>query len=122
MMHIDFPFHFDTGGRTAKVNNRSHIRNLIEQVLFTLPGERVNRPEFGSNVGSLLFEPNSDVLAAATQMIVQSSLHRWLGDLIEVNDVTIENDDATLRVIVAYTVLGTQEFERAEFKLSGDVS
>ena len=64
-----------------------HIRDLIEQVLFTAPGERVNRPNFGSGLLQLVFAPNSDELAAATQFLVQGALQQWLGDLIQVEGV-----------------------------------
>jgi len=80
-MNVDFPFHFDTRGRTAETGDSDHIRDLIAQVLFTSAGERVNRPDFGCGLQRLVFAPNSDELAAATQFLVQGSLQQWLGDL-----------------------------------------
>ena len=56
---LDFPYHFDGRGRTATTGRDDHIRDLIEQVLFTAPGERVMRPDFGSGLLALVFEPNS---------------------------------------------------------------
>lgn len=97
-MHIDYPFSFDGRGRTAQTTPDDHIRDLIEQVLFTSPGERVNRPTFGSGVMQLLFAPNNDALASATQLTVQGALQQWLGDLILVESVDVENEDSTLRV------------------------
>ena len=85
--NIDFPFHFDTRGRTAQTDDDDHIRDLIDQVLFTAPGERVNRPTFGSGLMQLVFAPNSDELAATTQFLVQGALQQWLGDLIVVEAV-----------------------------------
>src|SRR5437879_11318605 len=104
VMQIDFPFHFDAGGRTALASNQKHIRDLIEQVLFTSPGERVNRPTFGCGLNQLVFAPNSPELAAATQFLVQGSLQQWLGDLIVVDSVEVESVDATLRVTISYVV------------------
>jgi phage baseplate assembly protein W len=118
-MNIDFPFHFDGLGRTAEVDWDGHIRDLIEQVLFTSPGERVNRPDFGSGLRQLVFAPNSDELAAATQVLVQGALQEWLGELIQVNDVQVESEEATLRVLVQYTVRRTQQNKVAEFKRGG---
>jgi phage baseplate assembly protein W len=118
-MHIDYPFHFDGRGRTAQANPDDHIRDLIEQVLFTTPGERVNRPTFGSGVMQLLFAPNSDALASATQLTVQGALQQWLGDLILVESVDVENDDATLRVHVQYVIRRTQQRQVAEFVRGG---
>ncbi len=114
-MNIDFPLRFDGRGRTAETDADGHIRDLIEQVLFTSPGERVNRPTFGSGVLQLVFTPNSDQLAATTQFLVQGALQQWLGDLIQVNAVQVDNEDSTLRVVVQYTVRRTQQQQVAQF-------
>jgi hypothetical protein len=114
-MHIDFPFHFNALGRTAVTDEADHIRDMIEQVLFTSPGERVNRPDFGSGLMQLVFAPNSDELAATTQALVQGALQQWLGDLILVESVQVENRDAVLRVIVKYVILHSKEHQVAEF-------
>jgi phage baseplate assembly protein W len=114
-VNLDFPYDFDPRGRTAETDYDPHIRDLIEQVLFTAPGERVNRPDFGSGLLRLVFAPNSDELAATTQYLVQGSLQQFLGDLIQVDAVEVENQDATLRVSVRYVVLRTQTLETAEF-------
>ncbi|MDQ3688352.1 MAG: GPW/gp25 family protein [Acidobacteriota bacterium] len=114
-MSIDFPYHFDSRGRTAEAGEDDHIRDMIEAVLFTAPGERVNRPTFGSGLLQLVFTPNSDELAAATQFLVQGSLQQWLGDLIEVNDVRVESEDSRLEVTVVYTVRRTQEQQTTQF-------
>jgi len=107
--NIDYPYQFDTRGRTATTGTDEHIRDLIMQVLFTAPGERVNRPDFGSGLLQLLFAPNSDELATATQFLVQGALQRWLGDLIVVEAVAVESDESLLRVTVHYTVRRTQQ-------------
>jgi phage baseplate assembly protein W len=119
MMEIDYPYHFDGRGRTAQTTADDHVRDLIEQVLFTTPGERVNRPTFGGGVLQLVFAPNDDALAAATQVTVQGALQQWLGELILVEDVGVENEDATLRVTVQYVVRRTQERRVAEFVRGG---
>jgi uncharacterized protein len=105
MPHLDFPYHIDGRGRSAEVGEDAHIRDLIHQVLFTNPGERVNRPDFGCGVRQLVFMPNSDALAAATQLIVQGSLQRWLENVIRVESVTVESVDSELRVAVVYSKL-----------------
>jgi phage baseplate assembly protein W len=115
-MNIDFPFHIDARGRTAETTYEDHVRDMIEEVLFTTPGERVNRPTFGCGLLQLVFAPNSNELAAATQYIVQGSLQQWLGDVIQVNSVTIENPDSTLRVHVSYTIRRTQQTQSAQFE------
>ena len=109
MTQVDFPYGIDRRGRTATTSDDEHIRDLIEQVLFTAPGERVNRPTFGSGLLRLVFAPNGDALAAATQLTVQGNLQQWLGDLIQVIEVQVEAVDAELRVAVRYTVRQTQQ-------------
>ncbi len=114
-MNVDYPYHFDTRGRTAATDDDDHVRDLIEEVLFTAPGERVNRPGFGCGLLRLVFEPNSDALATASQFLVQGALQEWLGDIIQVTDVTVDASDSTLVVSVQYIVRRTQEPRTAEF-------
>jgi phage baseplate assembly protein W len=115
-MNIDFPFNIDNRGRTAQVNDDGHLRDMIEQVLFTSPGERVNRPTFGCGLMQLVFQPNSNELATATQFLVQGALQQWLGDLIEVDEVQVEGREEALHVTVSYTVRRTQERQVAKFR------
>jgi uncharacterized protein len=114
-MQIDYPYHFDQRKRTAQTTEDDHIRDLIEQVLFTSPGERVNRPTFGTGLLQLVFEPNSDLLATATQAVVQGALQQWLADRILVEAVQVTNDDSTLTVVVQYVVRRTQQRQTAQF-------
>jgi Bacteriophage baseplate protein W len=112
-MNIDFPFHFDGRGRTAATDDNDHIRDMIEQLLFTNPGERVNRPDFGSGLMQLVFAPNSPELAAALQFTMQAALQTYLGDLIDLKALEVNAQEATLSVVVKYVVRRTQE-ERTE--------
>ena len=114
-MNIDFPFHLDSRGRTAATDAADHIRDMIEQFLFTNAGERVNRPDFGSGLLQLIFAPNSPELAAALQFTVQAALQRWLGDLIEVQNLQVTSEDATLRVLLQYLVRRSNQTQTAEF-------
>ncbi len=100
--YLDHPLHFDGRGRTATTGDDDHIRDMIAQVLFTNPGERVNRPDFGCGLFHLVFMPNSDVLATTTQFLVQGGLQRWLGDVIAVEQVRVLNEDERLLVDVVY--------------------
>src|ERR1700722_7517329 len=110
-MNIDYPFHFDGRGRTAATDDNDHIRDMIEEFLFTNPGERVNRPDFGAGLLQLVFSPNSPELAAALQFTIQAGLQRWLGDLIVAQKVAVTSEDSTLSVLVPYVVKspGTQQ-------------
>ncbi|MGP1372611.1 MAG: GPW/gp25 family protein [Almyronema sp.] len=116
MLHTDFPLHIDRQGRLGRTDEANHIRDLIEQVLFTAPGERVNRPDFGSGLLQLVFAPNSDTLTAATQVSVQGALQQWLGNLIQVEAVSVDHTDSTLRVSVRYWIRRTQQPQVAQFR------
>jgi Bacteriophage baseplate protein W len=118
-VNIDFPFHFDRRGRTATTGDDDHIRDMIEQFLFTNPGELVNRPDFGSGLLQLIFAPNSPELAATLQFTVQAGLQRWLGDLIEVQALEVTSEEATLRVLVQYVVRRTGERRVETFERGG---
>jgi hypothetical protein len=118
MMYVDYPYHIDRRGRSAVTGQDEHIRDLIEQVLFTSPGERVNRPTFGCGLLRLVFEPNSELLGSATQMTVQGALQQWLGELILVEAVRVEPSDAALRVTVQYVVRRSQQRQVAQFQRS----
>lgn len=106
---IDYPYRFDGRGRTAQTGLADHIRDLIEQVIFTAPGERVNRPDFGSGAMQLVFEPLSEELAATQQFMIQGALEQWLGDLIRVEGLQVKAEDAKLTVTVQYVVLRDNE-------------
>lgn len=115
-MNIAFPYRIDGRGRTAEAeHDDAHLRDMIEQVLFTVPGERVNRPDFGCGLLQLVFAPNSVELAATLQVLVQGALQQWLGDLMRIDEVLADSTDATLSVQVRYTVLRTQASRSASF-------
>lgn len=118
-MDVDYPINFDGRGRTAATSYEEHVRDLIEQVLFTSPGERVNRPTFGCGLLQLVFAPNSDALAAATQLTVQAALQQWLGDVIDVAAVEVQNAEATLRVAVTYALRGAGTARTEVFTAGG---
>jgi phage baseplate assembly protein W len=114
-MNIDYPFQFDSRGRTAATDQNDHIRDLIEQFLFTNPGERVNRPDFGAGLLQLIFAPNSPEMATAVEFTIKAGLQRWLSDVVEVRTLQVTSYDAELRVEVDYVVHRTQEQQTAQF-------
>lgn len=117
-MNIDFPFRFDARGRTATTSDADHVRDMIEQVLFTAQGERVNRPEFGSGLLQMVFAPNGAELAAALQFTTQAALQRDLGDLIDLQQLEVSAQDATLSVTVKYVIRATQTAQISTFTRS----
>ncbi|MGP3981994.1 GPW/gp25 family protein [Streptomyces sp. KR80] len=104
---IAFPFQSDRRGRTAHASYDDHVRDLIEQLLFTSPGERVMRPDFGCGLLDLVFTPNSPELASALELSVQASLQRWLGELIEVESLDVVSEENVVRVYLRYVVRST---------------
>jgi uncharacterized protein len=100
--YLDHPFHLDGGGRVAATSVDDHVRALIHQVLFTNPGERVNRPDFGCGLLQLAFMPNGDLLAGATEFLIQGALQRWLVDVIEVIEVRVIDIEERLEITVTY--------------------
>jgi len=113
-MQFNYPFKIDGTGRTARIEDVTHVRQLIEQVLFTIIEERVNRPTFGTRINQLVFAPNSEELSATTRILVQSALQQWLGDLIKVVTVETKIDDSTLHISVQYLLLANNNQSNVE--------
>jgi Bacteriophage baseplate protein W len=118
MTQVDFPFHFE-GGRTASTSYEDHVRDLIEQLLLTSPGERVNRPDFGSGLLQLVFAPGGPEVAAALQFAIEAAVNRWLGDLIELRGLDVEGEDSALRITVQYALRATGEVRTETFAPGG---
>jgi len=96
-------------GRTAVSADEAHVREMLELVLFTAPGERVNRPDFGCGLNALVFLGNSPELALTVELSVRAALQRWLGDVLMVEALTVRSDDATLTVDLSYRLRATGE-------------
>jgi hypothetical protein len=115
MIQFAFPFQIGADGRTASVDYEDHVRDLVEQVLFTTPGERVNRPTFGSGLLQAAFAPNSVELEATLQFLAQTALQQWLGDLIDLQSVVVSAVDSTVNVTVQYSIKQTSAPQTAQF-------
>ncbi|HYW08819.1 MAG TPA: GPW/gp25 family protein [Longimicrobium sp.] len=114
-MNIDYPLHLAPGGRTALAGDDDHVRDMIEQLLLTSPGERVNRPDFGSGLMAMVFAPGGNEVAAALEFTVRAALQRWLGDIAEVHRLDVDARDSALYVTVDYVVRRTREVRTATF-------
>lgn len=114
-MSLSFPYQIDARGHTAVRSGDDHIRDLIAQVLFTNPVERVNRPTFGSGLRGLLFAPNNGALVAAVQHTVQAALQQWLGELVQIEAVKAETEESTVTVTVQYLIRRSQQRQIAQF-------
>jgi len=90
------------------------------QVLFTIPGERVNLPEFGVGVQQLVFAPNSDMLRASAQFLISNNLQRWLGDRIDVSEVNVTShpeEKELVAIEITYTLKATQQQKNIQFQV-----
>jgi len=114
-MNIAYPYQLDGRGRTATATDNDHIHQMIEQLLFTSPGERVNQPDFGSGLLQMVFAPNSPELAAALQYTTQAALQRYLGDVISLQSLQVTSQDSTLSVMVQYVVKATGDSRTENF-------
>lgn len=117
-MQIAFPYAFDKNQVTALANEPAHVRQMLEQLLFTMPGERVNRPDFGCGIQRMVFAPQSTEVIATVRALVESEIHRWLGDVLSLKKLDVVADEAILRVLVEYQLtpdetVRSERFERA---------
>jgi uncharacterized protein len=104
-------------GVVANATRFAHIRQMIEQVLFTMPGERVMYPDFGVGLERLLFETTGNEITAATESLISAALHRWLGDVISVRHVTVSVAESALSIEIGYELLDTRETKQETFRL-----
>jgi len=116
-MQVDFPYHFDGRERTAETDEARHVRNLIEQLLFTNPGERVNRPDFGGGVSQLVFAAASPEAAATAGFMIRGALQTYLGQRILIEDVAARADGPVLIITIVYRLLRTGLADRVDLTL-----
>ena len=109
---LDFPIAVGDAGGLQRTDPSDHLQDLILQVLFTEPGERVNLPKFGCGVKRLVFAPNNEVLQASAQFIIANNLDQWLGDRISVESVRLSSDpleEFLLQIDIVYQVKATRQ-------------
>ena len=118
--YLSFPLQMSADG--PRLASRSeHIRGQIEQVLFTLPGERVFRPDFGAGVKALVFEPNSTPLWQITKRRLLASLADALQGEVDPKSIEIEvsGEEATLTITIGYTLAAVGLHETQTFTVGG---
>lgn len=99
---VSFPLRLDGYGRSATVPTDMAVRELLAELLFTSPGERLNRPQLGCGLIELIFDASTDELRAATQFQVTATIQQWLGDVLTVAGVEIRSSGAAIEVTVKY--------------------
>lgn len=100
---LQFPFRKGHSGGAAEIDDiDQHIKDKIIQILFTIPGERVNLPEFGCGIRDLVFEGNNSVLVSTTRFKINRALNRWIGDEVKIEDVKVFSEEETLYIKIFY--------------------
>jgi uncharacterized protein len=108
MIWLSHPYRPDLG-RTAMSDEARHARDMLELVLFTAPGERVNRPDFGCGLNQLIFMGNSPELALTVEMSVRAAAQRWLGDVLTIETLNVAAEDAVLSIDLEYRLRASGE-------------
>ena len=111
-----FPFRINDLGQVSTATGDGNIRGKIVQIMLTAPGERVGLPEFGCGLRDLVFDPNNDILAAATEFAITRALQQWLSDEIILEQVDVSNPEERLEVQVVY--LRRDQLERGVIKIA----
>lgn len=107
MRNLAFPYRVDGRGRTVTAGSDDHVRQMLEQLLFTRPGERLRQPTLGCGLMDLLFGPTSPEVAAAVEATVATAVAQWLGDVIALQRIDVTAQDSTLLIDLGYVVLST---------------
>jgi uncharacterized protein len=113
---IAFPLRVQPTGNTATCAPPEEVDALIRQLLFTDPGERLNRPTLGCGLIELIFDAISDELVAATQFQVQGALQQWLSTMVTVGAVTATRSGGELVVAVDYRLANASQWQTVVFR------
>src|SRR6266852_7179913 len=117
---LDYPYGVSANGTPNTTLADDHLRDLILQVLFTNPGERVNLPEFGVGVQRLVFAPNSEALRTSAQFLISTNLQRWLGEIIGVEQVQVSSqpgEEELVLIDIMYTLKASQQRQRLQVQV-----
>jgi uncharacterized protein len=106
-IEVAFPYRLDDRGRTAIATHGDHVQQMLELLLFTRPGERVNQPTFGCGLLDQVFAPNSPEIAAALNVTIAAAISLWLRDVLSVTSVDVTAQQSQLIVDISYVVLAT---------------
>lgn len=96
-----------------------HLKDKILAVLFTVPGERVNRPQFGVGLDRYVFESLDELTLAAFEFRVTEGLRRDIGDELIVDGVDIGTSpaDGQLLLTIRYQRRSDRVRRRMEIEL-----
>lgn len=118
-IEVGFPFQLDRRGRVVDPDYEQHVREMVELVLFTAPGERVHRPDFGCGLLDRLFDRNDVEQSAMINVMVQAALQKWLGKIIKVQKVEVVPMDGRLGINLEYQIRESENVVVANFDPRG---
>jgi phage baseplate assembly protein W len=104
---LAFPLRLGPGRSLAVVDLEHDVRAMIEQILLTAPGERVNRPTFGVGIYAYVFEPNSQFLATQLRTALDENVYEHLGKNVRILALDVTTADAQLHVDIQFEIVGT---------------
>jgi len=103
---LAFPLRLGPGKALAVTDLEDDVRAMIEQILLTAPGERVNRPTFGVGIYAYVFEANSPFLASQLRIALDENVYEFLGRNVRIVALDVTWDDAQLHVDIQFTLVG----------------
>jgi uncharacterized protein len=106
---MSFPLRVTELGAVALSTRREVVREQLEQLLLTVPGERVNRPDFGCGIQRLIFDGTDPLALATAEYIISTSVRRYMRELVTLDAVRVTVEDSTVLVDILYTLVGTGE-------------
>jgi len=107
---LAYPLAFDDErGRFAKtLDYERYVRGLVLQTLLTAPGERINRPEFGTPIPQLLFAAINEEIADLVKAQIHRAMDLWLDRIVRVERVETRQPEPTrFEIEVSYIILAT---------------
>ena len=110
---LPFPLVLSPGGGLAVAGLHDSVRAMLEQILFTNPGERVNRPTFGVGVQRYIFAPNSPFIASEIRVALEENVYEHLGRNVRILNLDVtpgdSDSDAALHIHIDFEIIGTLE-------------
>ncbi len=108
-MYLAYPYRIDFSGRTATVDVQAYVQGLIESMLLTSPGERVNRPTYGGGLMQYVFAPADGQLVGAAETLIRTAVVQWLGDVLTLQSLTVAAEPAEIVITLAYLINASQQ-------------
>lgn len=104
---IKFPFQKGRTSFPAAVTDDELIQESLLQLVLTMNGERIMRPEFGTNALAFVFENNDTILSNLLRSEIQGVVAKY-EPRITIVDIGVSKQNASIILTITYVVLATQ--------------